>query len=352
MDYLKYVNPIGRILENNFYEPARFYIFKRGVWHFAKDEVEYEGFETKSGTPTTTTNTDRKYYKGEPIALDDGGPMPRVMQPYDNANISASNVFLSQTTQDITGVTTTLNISVIGVAVFNSGDKISLFDKYGIKAYELTLTADQLYDAITLSISSTDFGTDIIEKGALISYSKYEVTKNHNLTSPDKTKFAFNWGIMKVPKNTLNTLFLNGPNNTLQNQFTTAITLSLLLPVLSPYNLTNSGIMRVNKDCRITSANTISNCNVNGYNFRIDIYKGTPVDGSTANVSITKMGSFTLTPTGSSASDLDNYVSALLPGSDTISAGDVVIPALAYTLAGSGTFKHFVGITTITFEYV
>ena len=85
---------------------------------------------------------------------------------------------------------------------------------------------------------------------------------------------------------------------------------------------------------------------------KVDIYKGTPVDGSTANVSITKMGSFTLTPTGSSASDLDNYVSALLPGSDTISAGDVVIPALAYTLAGSGTFKHFVGITTITFEYV
>jgi len=240
-----------------------------------------------------------------------------------------------------------LNISEIGVAVFKSGDKISLFDKYGIKSFELTLTADQVYDATTLSISSFDFGGEVIEKGALISYSKYEVTKNHN--TPDKTKFSFNWGLLKVPKSPTNGLFLNGPTNTSQSVFGTNIALPLT-PAITPFYLTTCGIMRVNKDCKITSGNTISNCNVSGYNFTLDIYKGTPVDGSTANVTLTEIGTFSLTPTGSSASDLDVYVSSLL--FSDISAGDVIVPVLNYTTAGTSTFKHLVGITTFTIEYL
>ena len=338
VDYLKYVNPIGRIFEDNQYEPARFFIFKRGVWNFAKDEVEYEGFETKSGTPTITTNTDRKYYKGEPIALDDGGPMPRVMQPYDNARISANNVFLSQTTQDISGVTTTLNISEIGVAVFKSGDKISLFDKYGIKSFELTLTADQVYDAITLSISSFDFGNDTIEKGALISYSKYEVTKNHNVKP--SFEISFSW----TTTGASNQGFyyrLNGSPSTQSQLIDTSMSTSTSL---SPLNAVQSGIFYADADYTLLSGRTVSVMSSTGWTYNLIIMKYTPVDGSSTTLLGSSLGTFIIANSGSSQSDID-----LMTSAQSINEGDLIVPILYVDVAGNRYSRHS-GVTNILLE--
>ena len=340
-DYLKYVNPIGRIFENPYTESPRHYIFRRGVWNFAKDEVEYEGFEVYSGIPTyptVTTNTDRKYYKGEPIALDSGGPMPRVMQPYDNARISANNVFLSQTTQDITGVNTTLNITEIGVAVFKSGDKISLFDKYGIKSFELTLTADQLYDAVTLSISSFDFGNTTIEKGALISYSKYEVTKNHNVKPSFEISFSWSTTSASIQGNYYR---LNGSVSTQSQLMNTSMSTSTSL---SPLSAVQSGIFYADADYTLVSGRTVSVMNVAGWTYNLIIAKYTPVDGSFLGLFAANLGTFIIANSGSGSSDID----LIAPG-NTISEGDLIVPVLYVDVTGSRYSRHS-GVTNLLLE--
>ena len=338
VDYLKYVNPIGRIMENNQYEPPRFFIFKRGVWNFAKDEVEYEGFETKSGTPTITTNTDRKYYKGEPIALDDGGPMPRVMAPYDASKIAPANVFLTQTSSDISGTLTSLPIDAIGVAVFKSGDKVMLYERYGIRIFELTLTADQLYDATTLSISSTDFGNEIVQTGALITYSKFELVKNHNVKP--SFEISFSWTTTGA-SNQGYYYRLNGSPSTQSQLIDTSMSTSTSL---SPLNAVQSGIFYADADYTLLSGRTVSVMSSTGWTYNLIIMKYTPVDGSSTTLLGSSLGTFIIANSGSSQSDID-----LMTSAQSINEGDLIVPILYVDVAGNRYSRHS-GVTNILLE--
>lgn len=182
--YPKYINPIGRILENPTIEASRNFIFRRGKFHTIMDEWDYEGWEIQDEVATTTTTTEQLYYNGLPIEVDSGGPGARLANPASDPNISSRNAFVTQTTSTLTGTLTSIPINSIGRAVFVPGDKIILINRYGIDVHSLEINGLQAYDATSLTIVSYDFGTDTIPIGAVIGWDKLDLIKQYqNKTS-------------------------------------------------------------------------------------------------------------------------------------------------------------------------
>ena len=180
VDYPKYINPIGRIQENPSVESARNFVFKRGAFHTAMDEWDYEGWAIKANTPTLTSRDDTLYRSDLPILDDSGGPSPRLANPNSDPIIMSRNGAITETTAGITGTLTSIPIVAIGTALFVAGDKIVLIDRYSNDVHELEVNATQAYDATSITIVSYGFHpTYTIPAGAIIVHNKLDLIKQY-----------------------------------------------------------------------------------------------------------------------------------------------------------------------------
>jgi len=95
-----------------------------------------------------------------------------------NSDIAARNAFFTRTTADITGVTTYIDITANGIAMFKDGDSFLLCGLVG-KIYPLVVDGDVGASDTRINIDSYDFGTDEVLAGALISFDAIDMVQEY-----------------------------------------------------------------------------------------------------------------------------------------------------------------------------
>jgi hypothetical protein len=85
-----------------------------------------------------------------------------------------------------------------------------------------------------------------------------------------------------------------------------------------------------------------------GWTFALNLYKATPVQGSTSAMSMTLIGTYTVGTTGNATTQVDTMTAGT---SSSISAGDVIVPHIYAGESGGSTFD-FRGAITFTLKRV
>ena len=165
-------NPIGRIREHRD-GTDNFYVFKRGTWHLNSNEVDYEGFVIKSESITTTNLTNTVFGEFGLGAIDGSGNTPAKLvyyPPVGGKDAVEANTFITVLRTATTGTQTAIDIVALGTDItLAKGNKLSLIDQ-NLTVHNLELAATPSATDTRLSIVSYDFGTDLIDDGARITY--------------------------------------------------------------------------------------------------------------------------------------------------------------------------------------
>tara|TARA_R100000152_G_C6782155_1_gene218667 strand:+ start:2186 stop:5230 length:3045 start_codon:yes stop_codon:yes gene_type:complete len=165
-------NPIGKIREHRD-GTDNIYVFKRGTWHLKSDEVDYEGFVIKSESITTTNLTSTLYGEFGIGAIDGSGNTPAKLVYYPPVGGKASveaNTFITVLRTATSGTQTAIDIVALGTDItLAKGNRLSLIDQ-ATNVHNLELSATPSATDTRLSIVSYDFGTDLIDAGARITY--------------------------------------------------------------------------------------------------------------------------------------------------------------------------------------
>lgn len=165
-------NPIGKIREH-IDGTDNFYVFKRGTWYLKSDEVDYEGFVIKSESITTTNLTSTLFGEFGLGAVDGSGNTPAKLVYYPPIGGKASveaNTFITVLRTATSGTQTAIDIVALGTGItLAKGNKLSLIDQ-ALNVHNLELSATPSATDTRLSIVSYDFGTELIDAGARITY--------------------------------------------------------------------------------------------------------------------------------------------------------------------------------------
>lgn len=165
-------NPIGRIREHRD-GTDNFYVFKRGTWYLKSDEVDYEGFVIKSESITTTNLTNTVFGEFGLGAIDGSGNTPAKLvyyPPVGGKDAVEANTFITVLRTSTTGTQTAIDIFALGTDItLAKGNKLSLIDQ-NLTVHNLELAATPSATDTRISIVSYDFGTDLIDAGARITY--------------------------------------------------------------------------------------------------------------------------------------------------------------------------------------
>lgn len=342
VEYMNYINPIGRLKHGTDY-----YIFRRGAFHTAFDEWDYEGWVIKDLTNTITTTSQDIWKSGFLGGSNGGGYSARLIAPPPGSTTLTSEQVITTTSSRISGASvTSIPIEEIGEAVLKNGDSIVLIDTVSRFPFQLTLAADQAASDTSLTISSYDFSAyPDIEAGALLCINTMDIVAQYQ----HKTKGTI--GGMTVTANSIDgvgslgresvffrfegdnlssgTYYVsNGEDNNKSGRWGST-------NANAPSNI---GTQRAIKSGRFVAddnyfieAGSCVSSGTSGVTADVLLYKTTPVDGSTAQTAMTLMGSFTIALDSDARTQVDD-----LRGISTsqISTNDIIVPHI-YSTSGS-----------------
>ncbi len=138
---LKYINPIGRIVDQN-----GDFVFASGNFKLLYDEVDLEMFEMNysAASPTFTTTSHPGNYSGSVGIPQDNNPNIAMLINSNSSNITqlvpCFEVYgtIAVSTSPITSIT----VCGTAQAIFKSGDVFTMIDSLTGYSYEITLAAD------------------------------------------------------------------------------------------------------------------------------------------------------------------------------------------------------------------
>ena len=346
VEYMNYINPIGRLKHGTDY-----YVFRRGAFHTAMDEWDYEGWVIKNITNTITTTAQSIWKSGFLGGSNGGGYSARLIAPPTGATTLTSEQVITTTASRISGASvTSIPIEEIGVAVLKNGDSIVLIDTVSRFPFQLTLAADQGASDTSLTISSYDFSDyPDIEQGALLCINTLDLLAQYQ----HKTKGTI--GGMAVTATSIGkatsvgrqTVFFrfegdnlsegtyyvsNGEDNNKAGRWGSTNTNAP--STIGTQRAIKSGRFVADVDYKMEGGKCVAS-GTTGYTVDITLYKTTPVDGATAATAMTAMGRFSV------ALDTDSRTQVDVLGSistDTISANDIIIPHIYCGGEAGGTF--------------
>ena len=354
-DYMKYVNPIGKIREAH--DGADdIYVFRRGKFNTLMDEWDYEGWVIKDEDPETETTTNVVYGPLGPSEDDIGTASARMLAPNSTSRAISRNSVLTSTSATISsGATTRINIHAVGETLLPTGAKLALFDRQTNEKYLVELSAPQNDTDVTLTIVSYTFPNDIYS--AIITYDGDDLMKQYNtktrgtvggmVVTSDSIDGAKSIGRQQIffrcDGTTLteaNYYVLNGEDHNKSGRFGQTNT-------AAPANISTQRAIKscqfiCDGDYKIESGTSVMT-GTNGWDVEMHLYKTTPVDGTTGNTAMTLIGKYSI----SLALDSRTQIDALTDiSSEVINAGDIIIPhIIAPVIGASSSFNFRAGIT-------
>jgi len=347
-EYANFINPIGRLQHLTDY-----YIFRRGVFHTALDEWDYEGWVIKDATNTLTTTSQDIWKSGFIGGSNGGGYSARLMAPPspDSSSLAADQIITTTSSQIAASAgITSIPIDAIGTAIFKDGDVCNLINARTGFNYNLTLAADQGASDTSLTIDAYDFSADPeVEAGALIYLNTLDLTAQYQ----HKTKGTI--GGMVVTSTSIGkatsvgrqTVFFrfegdnlsegtyyvsNGEDNNKSGRWGSTNTNAP--STIGTQRAIKSGRFVADVDYKMEGGSCVAS-GTTGYTVDISLYKTTPVDGATAATAMTAMGRFTVALDTDSRTQVDLLTSI---STDTINANDIIIPHIHCGGEAGGTF--------------
>ena len=346
-EYLNYINPIGRLKHGTDY-----YVFRRGAFHTAMDEWDYEGWVIKDITNTLTTTTRDIWKTGYYGTNYGGGNNARLAAPYSLTDGMSNEQGITATAARVSGAgVTSISINEIGTAVLKNGDSFTLIDARNGNVFSLTMAADQAASDTSLTISSYDFSDyPDIESGAGIIYlntldliAQYQhktkgtiggmavtATSIGKATSVGRQTVFFRFEGDNLSETTY--YVSNGEDNNKAGRWGSTNTNAP--STIGTQRAIKSGRFVADVDYKMEGGKCVAS-GTTGYTVTIILYKTTPVDGATAATAMTAMGRFTVALNTDSRTQVDilEHIST-----DTISANDVIIPHIYCGGEAGGTF--------------
>jgi len=354
-DYMKYVNPIGKIREAHDGDDD-IYVFRRGKFNTLMDEWDYEGWIIKDEDPETETTTNVIYGPYGPTEDDIGTASARMLAPNSTSRAISRNSVLTSTSGTISsGATTRINIHAVGETLLPAGAKLALFDRQTNEKYLVELSAPQNDTDVTLTIVSYTFPNDIYS--AIITYDGDDLMKQYNtktrgtvggmVVTSDSIDGAKSIGRQQIffrcDGTTLteaNYYVLNGEDHNKSGRF--GQTNGSAPSTISTQRAIKSCQFICDGDYKIESGTSVMT-GTNGWDVEMHLYKTTPVDGTTGNTAMTLIGKYSI----SLALDSRTQIDALTDiSSEVINAGDIIIPhIIAPVIGASSSFNFRAGIT-------
>ena len=381
--------------------PATTWIMHTGTWHPKADTWNWKLYEQAFYAATTTsstsgnTGTNSGVYGGPNVAVPAGGGIGAMVGPPTGQNLGAISNLLNKgqftqvkpiaivsANQSITasGATslaqtiTSLTVQEMPVAILKSGDTIvlqtqsrgtqtlgsppPLQDTLGTyNPITFVLDADQAAGATSLSVTSKVINRPIYV-GDIISFdtqdliAQYQNKTKGSIAGMRVTDTTFD-SAASVGRNIMSfrvegddlddgTYYVfNGEDQTRSNRF-------------QPDNTsapTSIGTQRSFKSMcfiadgtyNIESGKAVAS-GTSGWSIAIQLYKATPVDGSTSTQAMTLLGTYTIALGGNSKTKTANLVAGTTAA---IAEGDMIIPHV-YAAASGGTTYDFRGGITFT----
>lgn len=353
-EYLNYINPIGRLKHGTDY-----YVFRRGAFHTAMDEWDYEGWVIKDITNTLTTTTRDIWKSGYYGTNYGGGNSARFAAPFSLSSAMSNEQGITTNAARISGAgVTSISINEIGTAVLKNGDSFTLIDSKSSFVYSLTMAADQAASDTSLTISSYDFsdfpaieiGDGIIYLNTLDLISQYQHKTKGTIggmaVTADSIDGATTLGresvFFRFEGNSLSsgTYYVsNGEDNNKSGRWGST-------NANAPSNIGTQRAIKsgrfVADDNYLIEAGSCVSSGTSGVTAEVLLYKTTPVDGATAQTAMTLMGKFTIALDSDARTQVDEMTDR---STAQISKNDVIIPHIystsgsSYNLRGLITFK-------------
>ena len=354
VEYLNYINPIGRLKHGTDY-----YVFRRGAFHTAMDEWDYEGWVIKDITNTLTTTTRDIWKSGYYGTNYGGGNSARLAAPFSLSSAMSNEQGITANAARISGAgVTSISINEIGTAVLKNGDSFTLIDSKSSFVYSLTMAADQAASDTSLTISSYDFsdfpaieiGDGIIYLNTLDLISQYQHKTKGTIggmaVTADSIDGATTLGRESVffrfegDNLSSGTYYVsNGEDNNKSGRWGST-------NANAPSNIGTQRAIKsgrfVADDNYLIEAGSCVSSGTTGVTAEVLLYKTTPVDGATAQTAMTLMGKFTIALDTDARTQVDEMTDR---STAAISKNDVIIPHIystsgsTYDLRGLITFK-------------
>ena len=183
----QYVNPVGRVIENDvFGGTGQFiYVFQSGKFNMLSDEWDYNGFELKSETisgssTSTTTHTGGNLPTPSSVAL------ARVSPNVPNAvTLPANSNILTYITAAVQTQTATTSLTVQPVPmILKSGQKFRVLNAGSGGNFTITTSSDVEANATTIPISSITLTDEVLAENSIITFDSQDMTSQYqNKTS-------------------------------------------------------------------------------------------------------------------------------------------------------------------------
>lgn len=352
-----YINPVGRIYDQ---VDRIYYYFLRGTFDILKDEWDAEwlqvSFDDNISTTTTTTGG----------SSPSGNTMARLSAP--SSGRTGQYLRLTNISEDVAiGTITSLPINPLnretpdGGNLYEQNTIIKNGDKFILEGsgffHEFTASADVTDTATTISVdSTTTISTfrdgDSINVNYRDLYKQYQHKDRGTIagmevtaTTIDSTsrlgEYTVSFRVEGSSINSSNTYVCNGEDNNRSGRWD--VNNSGGTSTITGQQSLKSARAFVDLPAKIQSGR-ISVSGTTGNNLTIGLYKVTPVDNDSTELTLTKLGEGVVALTGNPNPRLASLTSL---STATISAGDLIIPII--TTDGSGvTFR---GAITFTLKY-
>ena len=357
-DYPNYVNPIGRLLQQRSGETDKNYVFRRGAYHTALDEWDYEGWEIQDNTVSPSVSSRLMFNQGD-LGQDYGGANAHRVSGATTGESLANEAFLGVTSAAITSgaSVTSIPINAIGTAILKTDDVFTLIDPTQNNYFILTMAADLGASDTSLTIDAYDF-SDYPD----ISMGSYIYLDSTDLVAQYQHKTKGTIGGMAVTANSIDgattlgresvffrfegdnlssgTYYVsNGEDNNKSGRWGSTNTNAP--STIGTQRAIKSGRFVADDNYLIEAGSCVAS-GTSGVSAEVLLYKTTPVDGATAATAMTLMGKFTIALNTDARTQVDEMTDR---STAAISKNDVIIPHIystsgsTYDLRGLITFK-------------